>query len=90
MTKKNEPTLGDTINEWIEHNIGKTPEERSECLMRTNGVSPLFFIATKFNIELERNKLDTPTNRETLEEHWKRFKTVIPEIINLPLGLKNG
>lgn len=79
--QKNEPTLGDTINEWIEHNIGKTPEERSECLMRTNGVSPLFFIATKFNIELERNKLDTPTNRETLEEHWKRFKTVIPEII---------
>ncbi len=79
--QKNEPTLGDTINEWIEHNIGKTPEERSESLTCTNGVSPLFFIATKFNIELERNKLDMPSNKEKLDEHWKRFKTVIPEII---------
>lgn len=79
--QKNEPTLGDTINEWIEQNIGRTPEKRAENLKRTNGVSPLFFIATKFNIELERNKLDIPDNREKLEEHWKRFKTVIPEII---------
>lgn len=79
--QKNEPTLGETINDWIEQNIGKTPEERTENLLRTNGVSPLFFIATKFNIELEKTKNDTPDNIESLDEHWKRFKTVFPEII---------
>ena len=79
--QKNEPTLGETINDWIETNIGKTPEERAEDLTRTNGVSPLFMIATKFNIELERTKNDSASNIELLGEHWKRFKTVLPEII---------
>lgn len=79
--QKNEPTLGETINDWIETNIGKTPDERAENLVRTNGVSPLFFIATKFNIELEKTKNDSVNNVESLDEHWKRFKTVIPEII---------
>lgn len=79
--QKNEPSLGETVNDWIETNIGKTPEERTEDLTRTNGVSPLFLIATKFNIELERTKNDSATNVELLGEHWKRFKTVLPEII---------
>lgn len=79
--QKNEPTLGETINDWIETNIGKTPEERAEDLTRTNGVSPLFMVATKFNIELERTKNDSASNTELLGEHWKRFKTVLPEII---------
>lgn len=79
--QKNEPTLGETINDWIETNIGKTPEDRAEILSRTNGISPLFMVATKFNIELERTKNDTSSNTELLGEHWKRFKTVLPEII---------
>ncbi len=79
--QKNEPSLGETINDWIECNIGKTPEERTENLVRTNGISPLFFVATKFNIELEKTKNDTRSNFELLNEHWKRFKTVFPEII---------
>ncbi len=79
--QKNEPSLGETINDWIECNIGKTPEERTEDLVRTNGISPLFFVATKFNIELEKTKNDTRSNFELLNEHWKRFKTVFPEII---------
>ena len=79
--QKNEPTLGDTINNWIEGNIGKTPDERMISLSRTNGISPLFFVATKFNIELEKTKNDKFDNKNTLDEHWARFKTVIPEII---------
>ena len=79
--QKNEPSLGETVNDWIETNIGKTPEERTEDLTRTNGVSPLFLIATKFNIELERTKNDSELYVELLGEHWKRFKTVLPEII---------
>ncbi len=87
--QKNEPTLGETINDWIEKNIGKTPEERTENLIRTNGVSPLFFIATKFNIELEKTKNDSPDNVDTLNEHWKRFKTVFPEIIKPATWFEN-
>jgi len=79
--QKNEPSLGETINDWIEINIGKTPNERAENLIRTNGVSPMFFIATKFNIELEKTKNDSSDNEELLSEHWKRFKNVLPEII---------
>ncbi len=79
--QKSEPTLGETINGWIETNIGSTPEKRAEDLARTNGISPLFLIATKFNKELKRTSNDLPTNTEMLGEHWKRFKTVLPEII---------
>ena len=79
--QKSEPSLGDTINGWIEKNIGNTPEKRAEDLARTNGISPLFMIATKFNKELKRTSNDLPNNTEMLAEHWKRFKTVLPEII---------
>lgn len=79
--QKNESTLGVTINDWIETNIGRTPEERTSNLQHTNGISPFFLVATKFNIELERTKNDTSLNVELLGDHWKRFRTVLPEII---------
>lgn len=80
--QKSVTTLGATINDWIQRRIGKTPEKRAKDLMRTNGISPLFMIATKFNFELERAKQDTQSNTEQLDEHWKRFNTVFPEIID--------
>lgn len=79
--QRTEPSIGETINTWIEENIGKNPEERSKMLRYTNGIAPLFFIATKFNIDLERTRNDTPDNWDSLDNHWKRFETVFPEII---------
>ena len=79
--QKAEATIGDTINNWIEDNIGATAEERAKMLTNTNGIAPLFFIATKFNIDLERTKTDNPGNRDRLSAHWNRFDTVFPEII---------
>lgn len=79
--QKAEPTIGETINNWIEDNIGLTPEERAKMLRLTNGIAPLFFVATKFNIDLERTKTDKAGNYETLDKHWNRFDTVFPEII---------
>ena len=38
--------IGGTINSWIEENIGSTPEERTVMLSDTNGIAPLFLIAT--------------------------------------------
>ena len=79
--QKAEATIGETINNWIEDNIGATPLERSKMLVNTNGIAPLFFIATKFNIDLERTKADHENNRDRLASHWNRFDTVYPEII---------
>ena len=79
--QKAEPSIGETINTWIEDNIGLNPKERSKMLSYTNGIAPLFFIATKFNIDLERTKTDKPGDYETLDKHWNRFDTVFPEII---------
>lgn len=79
--QKTEPTIGETINNWIEENIGDTPQERADMLRLTNGIAPLFFVATKFNIDLERTKTDNPDNYDTLDKHWNRFDTVFPEII---------
>ena len=79
--QKTEPTIGETINSWIEDNIGRTPEERAKLLLNTNGIAPLFMIATKFNIDLERTKTDNVDNLDKLDDHWNRFDTVIPEII---------
>jgi len=79
--QKAEPTIGETINGWIEENIGLTPQERTEMLKCTHGIAPLFLVATKFNIDLERTKTDKAQDYETLDKHWNRFDTVFPEII---------
>lgn len=79
--QKVEPSIGDAINDWIGLAIGSTPEKRTEFLKDTKGISPLFFIATKFNLELQREKNESHQHPEKLGSHWKRFDTVIPEII---------
>ncbi len=87
--QKAEATIGETINNWIEDNIGKSPSERAEMLTDTNGIAPLFFVATKFNIDLERTKTDNPSNIDKLDSHWNRFNTVYPEIIKPNQWLDN-
>jgi len=87
--QKAEATIGETINSWLEENIGRTPEERTMMLNNTNGIAPLFFIATKFNIDLERTKNDNVSNIDKLDSHWNRFDTVFPEIIKPNKWLDN-
>lgn len=76
--QKAEATIGESINDWIKNEIGATPKERAKKLKLTNGISPLFFIATKFNIDLAPRITDEIGN---LSNHWARFDKVIPEII---------
>lgn len=78
---KSEPTIGNMVSDWIYKNIGAIPDERYQSLTHTNGISPFFFIATKFNKELELEKNDSPDDLEGLDNHWKRFDIVYPEII---------
>lgn len=79
--QKGASTIGETLKEWIDNNIGQTPAERTKMLQNTEGIAPLFFIATKFNIDMKRTKNDTPDTKDQLRSHWNRFDTVYPEII---------
>ncbi len=79
--QKAEPSIGSSIHNWIEDNIGKTTTDRANTLSRTNGIAPLFVICTKFNIDLERSKNDTKETISKLDNHWARFNTTIPKIV---------
>ena len=79
--QKTEPSIGASIFNWIEENIGRNPESRANVLSKTNGISPLFLICTKFNIDLERTKNDMPETIAKLNNHWTRFSMTIPEIV---------
>lgn len=74
--------LGTSINTWIDKYTGENEQKRSERLRGMDGISPFFLVATKFNIDLKRNReTDTPETTDKLKEHWKRFDTILPEII---------
>lgn len=74
--------LGETIKKWVFNEMGKTAEERATYLNQTLGISPLFFVATKFNMDIEKTPTDKPSTVSRLDDHWNRFNKVIPEIIN--------
>lgn len=75
--------LGRTINGWIASNIGESSKIRSRRLPQTHNISPFFLVATKFNIDLKRNvEVDKSTDSSRINEHWKRFDQVLPELIN--------
>lgn len=76
--QKSESSIGNSIKAWVEEVVGSNPQERMKRLSNTDFVSPLFFVATKFNIDLAKNSNDRP---DGLTNHWRRFTDVIPEII---------
>ena len=71
--QKNEVTdLPQILNEWIELNVGKTPEERL-ALIQDRSTSPLMVVFTWFNCQLEFD--DKNDRTDTLDNKWeKRFK----------------
>lgn len=73
-----ESTVANSISDWVSNNIGTTIEERTNRLETTNGISPLFFVATKFNIDLAKQKEETPQSKA---DHWTRFDKVYPEML---------
>ena len=74
-------SLSESIRKWIENNIGQNVQERKAMLMNTHHVSPLFFVATKFNRDLAFVKTDSPDDKDGLSKHWSRFNKIIPELI---------
>ena len=51
MTGQSE--IGESLNDWIQENVGATPQQRGRYIRSTNGISPFFIVATKFNTYLK-------------------------------------
>ena len=79
MTGQSE--IGESLNDWILENVGQTPQLRGQYIKSTNGISPFFIVATKFNTDLKWTN-EIP-GRSTLSDRWKtRFlKTLSDEVI---------
>lgn len=70
--------LPDLIRNWIMTYVGDTMEERRKTIART-GISPFFYIATKFNMDMERSAIgaDSP---DDIRGRWRqRFKKVLQD-----------
>lgn len=80
-----ESTMGSLLNEWVNNNIGKTPEARSQYISRSK-LSPLFIIGTWFNKDLEYQG-EGPNDRNSLNERWqRRFNVVLEKEVLKSLG----
>lgn len=67
-----------TLNEWVNQYVGQTPDERAHTLSLTGGISPLFYIATKFNVDMAESQNPAANERMAIDGRWgSRFKKVL-------------
>ena len=66
------------LREWIYEYVGATPEKRAEFINRT-GLSPLFYIGTMWNKDLEEDdSKELGMSKKTIKTRWDtRFKQVL-------------
>ena len=70
--------LFSTLNKWVNKYVGKNPEERQRMLQICNGVSPLFYVGTKFNVDMEEDQNAAANVREAIDGRWlARFQKVL-------------
>lgn len=66
------------IDSWVQRYVGKTPEARSRTLDIYGGISPLFLVGTKFNIDMMESKQPEENNISALNQRWEgRFEKVV-------------
>ena len=66
------------LNEWVNQYIGKTSEERARTIQIADGISPLFYVATKFNIDMAEDQNPSANTRTAINGRWlARFKKVL-------------
>lgn len=65
------------LKDWIMSYCGETSEERRVTTERSGGISPFFYIATKFNMDMEVK--DTGANSaDDIRQRWQeRFEKVL-------------
>ena len=66
------------LNDWIMNYVGDTIEKRKKTLELTGGISPLFYIGTKFNIDMQQNTEEIANGINALNGRWQqRFEKVL-------------
>lgn len=66
------------LNDWIMNYVGDTMEKRRKTLELTGGISPLFYIGTKFNIDMQKKTEDIENRINALNGRWQqRFEKVL-------------
>lgn len=69
------------LKDWIMNNIGRTMELRQRTMTMTGNISPLFYIGTKFNLDMRVQAEDIANNENAMKGRWQqRFhKTLYSE-----------
>ena len=70
--------LFSTLNKWVSNYVGKTPDERQRTLQLCQGISPLFYVGTKFNVDMEEDQNAAANERDAIDGRWTaRFQKVL-------------
>lgn len=66
------------LKDWVMNNVGETMEKRKRTLELTGGISPLFYVGTKFNIDMEYSAENIENSINGLNGRWQqRFEKVL-------------
>ena len=72
-----ETTMPNTLESWINNNIADSQDERKKYISRI-GMSPLFIICTKFNVNVKLMNEKSKNRKENLKDRWyERFEKVL-------------
>ena len=66
------------LDEWVRNYVGDTPEKRRATIQSTGGIAPLFYVGTKFNMDLAVRTDVTANQINSINNRWKdRFERVL-------------
>lgn len=66
------------LDEWVRNYVGDTPEARRQTIQSTGGIAPLFYVGTKFNMDLAVRTDVTANQINSINNRWKdRFERVL-------------
>ena len=66
------------LNKWVNTYVGATPEERAKNIATLDNVSPLFYVATKFNKDMELDPTASKNEPSEVAKRWEaRFINIL-------------
>lgn len=80
--EKNEVTeIPLLLKNWVSNNIGETMQKRRKTLELTHNISPLFYVGTKFNLDMRINPGENANTVNKLAGRWNQrfFRTLYTE-----------
>ncbi|MCR4602675.1 MAG: putative virulence factor [Prevotella sp.] len=66
------------LDDWVRKYVGETPEERQSTIESTGNIPPLFYIGTKFNMDMAVRPTSTANEKKSIDSRWAdRFSKVL-------------